>query len=99
MALNKETVRTWLGNVPGEHVFWCCDGRTLRNLGDLADALNDMSEESYRHHVMGGHNDFSSWVRDVVGDAALSNRLEKAPSRASAAKAVSARLKWLAERR
>jgi hypothetical protein len=98
MALKKEVVRAWLGNVPEGHVFWCHDGRMLKNLEELAGALGGMSEETYRHHVTGGGNDFSNWVRDVVGDVALANQLKKALSLGAAARAASARLNWLRER-
>jgi len=98
MVLKKEQIRACLNDVPQGKAFWCYDGREFRNLAELAAALTDMSQETYRHHVSGSNNDFSNWVRDVVGDATLANQLAKATSRTAAAKAASARLAWLKER-
>ena len=58
----------FLVDVPAEYVFWCEDGRVLRNLKDLADALATMSDETFAHHANTEKNDFSRWVRDIIKD-------------------------------
>jgi hypothetical protein len=98
MVLKKEQVRACLSDVPREQAFWCEDGREFKNLEELAGALAGMSPETYGHHVSGNNNDFSNWVRDVVGDATLANQLARATSRIAAAKVASARVTWLKER-
>lgn len=77
-----------LQNVPEDKVFWCADGRVLKNLDELASALSDMSEETFRHHVTAGNNDFCNWVKLVIGDEKLSADLSTADSAYRAARCI-----------
>ena len=43
----------YLADVPQEHVFWCCDGRILRNLRELCDALGAVGKPIHRVHTAG----------------------------------------------
>jgi hypothetical protein len=95
VKISKEEANRRLGDVMGEKRFWCQDGRVVKNLKELEDALNSMSDETFHHHVGGGRNDFSNWIRDVVGDEKLANDLNKAKSRIQAGKAVAQRISFL----
>jgi len=99
-AMTKKNVATksWLENVPQDKVFWCYDGRVVRNMNELAAALREMSEETFHYHATGEKNDFSNWVRDVIGDATLANQLQKAANSAASARKVELRLAWLKQR-
>ncbi len=97
-AIKQDEIRKWQNQVPDDKVFWCCDGRVLRNLNDLATALKEIPEETYRRHVDSEKNDFSNWIRDVVGDVTLTRQMRKAKSRMTAARRVTERLEWLRER-
>ena len=89
----------FLADVPAEYVFWCEDGRVLRNLKDLADALATMSDETFAHHANTEKNDFSRWVRDIIKDEWLARSLEKTTtSRMESAKKVANRIAILAKR-
>ena len=81
-----------LRDVPQDKVFWCNDGRVVKNLSELVVALQQMSDETYSHHVTGDKNDFSNWVRDVIGDVNLARDMQKAVGHNSAAKTVETRL-------
>ena len=52
-------IQEYLANVTGEHVFYLNDGRILRNMEELRDAINSMSDELYAYHVNEEKNDFS----------------------------------------
>jgi hypothetical protein len=95
MVNKKGIAKSWLADVPVDKVFWCHDGRMVKNLEELAAALWEMSEETFRHHGTGDKNDFSNWVRDVIGDGTLANQLQKATTRTTAARKVETRLDWL----
>jgi len=95
MVTKKGLAKSWLGDVPHDKVFWCRDGRMLKNLDELAIALRKMSEETFRYHVTGDKNDFSNWVRDVIGDLTLAKDLQKAAPHTTAAETVEKRLGWL----
>jgi len=98
MAQKKEMTGAWLDNVPRAKVFWCHDGRVLQSLEELAAALRDMPEETFRYHVTKDKNDFRNWVSDVIGDTTLANQLGKAGTQTTAALKVEARLSWLKAR-
>jgi glycosidase len=90
-----QTMKLSLQDVAQDKLFWCHDGRLLKNLDELAAALQEMSDETYQHHVTGEKNDFSNWVWDVIGDATLAVELQRAISHNTAAEVVKTRLAQL----
>ena len=72
--------------------FTCHDGIHVKNLQELASALEQMSDDTFYYHVNESKNDFSKWVRDVIGDDKLSRDLDKTTNRLQAAKSVAARI-------
>jgi hypothetical protein len=95
VKISREEASRRLGNVPDDKRFWCHDGRFLKNLGELGEALNDMSDETFHYHSGEEKNDFSQWIREVVGDEKLANDLSKAKSRVQASQAVAQRITFL----
>jgi hypothetical protein len=93
--ITKSVAVKMLGDVPGENWFWCYDGRVLKNLQELETALKEMGEETFRYHASEAKNDFSNWVKDVIGDEKLSGDLRKSTTGAQAAKKVADRIAWL----
>jgi len=88
----REHAKIYLADVPGEHVFRVSDGSVFRNLKELRDSLANMSEETYGYHANANKNDFSKWVKDVVGDEKLANELQASTSSEDAAKRVGTRV-------
>jgi len=95
VKISKEEASRRLGDVPGEKCFWCQDGKVARNLKQLEEDLNGMSDETFRYHSREDRNDFSNWIRDVVGDEKLARDLTKARSRTQASQAVAQRISFL----
>jgi hypothetical protein len=95
IKISKEEASRRLGDVPDGKHFWCHDGKLIKNVGELEKALNDMGDETFHYHSVEGRNDFSNWIRDVVGDEKLANDLSKAKSRIQASKAVAQRISFL----
>lgn len=58
--------------------FYLSDGRVLKNLEELADALRNMTGEIFKHHVNKERNDFANWVNDVLEDKKLATDLKRA---------------------
>lgn len=81
-----------LGEAPVEHHFVVADGRKLKNILELADALETMSEEIFRHHVNEARNDFSNWVKDVFYDHSLAEDIAMAKNKLEAQIAILRRL-------
>ncbi len=64
-----------LRNVPCMHEFVLADGRHLRNVFELIDALDNINDGVFSSHVNGSKNDFSNWLRDVFGDDELAEKI------------------------
>ncbi|MCX6004258.1 MAG: hypothetical protein NT082_01065 [Chloroflexi bacterium] len=94
----KEDAQRVLRHVPDEKRFYCHDGKILNNIYELKIALEKMSDHTYNHHVTDEKNDFTRWVRDVLGDDKLSHDLAKSPNPKEASKIVAERISWLQAR-
>jgi len=95
VRISKEEAKRRLGDVSDDKRFWCRDGKSIKNLRELGKALVDISDDTYHHHAGEGRNDFSKWVREVVGDGTLANELSKAKSQVQASQVVAKRISFL----
>jgi len=93
--VTKDEAKKYLCDAAPEQCFWVNNGPILKNMEELANALPDMAEDTFRHHVNNEKNDFSSWVRDIIGDANLANDLLSSKNRDSALKKVRGRVNSL----
>lgn len=91
----KINPKEWLADVLQEKRFWCADGSIFNNLSELWSALKGMSNETFRHHANEAKNDFSNWVRDVIGDEKLADDLKASLTQAQEAKVVAERVAFL----
>jgi len=98
VKITKSMAAKRLGDVAKEKKFWCYDGRYLKNLQELEEALEQMADETFRYHVNDTKSDFSNWVRDVIGDDKLSRDLNKSTNRVQAARCVASRITWLKQK-
>ena len=95
IRISKEEAYRRLGDVADDKRFWCQDSKVIKNLKELEGALNNMSDETFHHHSGEDRNDFSNWVRDVLGDDKLARDLSKAKSRIQASRAIAQRISFL----
>lgn len=93
--VTKEEARRYLSDAPTEQCFWVNNGPILKNLEELANALPEMNEDTFKHHVNSEKNDFSSWINDVVGDQKLANDLLSSRNKESFLKKIRNRLNSL----
>lgn len=91
----KEEAKKYLCDVAPEQCFWVNNGPILKNLEELANYFPEISDEMFNYHVSSEKNDFSNWVRDVIGDAKLANDLLSPKNKESAAKKITNRLNSL----
>jgi len=75
-------------NIGDNKVFWTAEGKTIKNLYQLSAALEQMSNETFNHHVNELKNDFSTWVFDVFGENRLAKKLINAKTKQEAQVAV-----------
>ncbi|MBI2541690.1 hypothetical protein HYV80_03200 [Candidatus Woesearchaeota archaeon] len=91
----KDEARKYLSDTSPEQSFWVNNGPILKNLEELADALPNIGEDTFKHHVSSEKNDFSSWIKEVIGDQKLANDLLSSKSKESAVKKLRNRLSSL----
>jgi len=94
-AKQEQEALKFLSEVLKEQVFYCADGRILKDMNDLEEALDVMSDETFAYHSNREKKDFSTWVADVIGDKKLAEALEDALERDLAAEIVAGRITCL----
>jgi hypothetical protein len=67
--------------VEPHHEFVLSNGMHINNLQQLADELKSMDRTVYNNHVNDKKNDFSCWVKDVMGLEKLAKNLKSAQSK------------------
>ena len=55
--------------------FLVKDGTAIKNLFELAKTLDDMPEDVFRHHVNESKNDFYNWIKDVIRNKRLAEKI------------------------
>ncbi|MFH1073134.1 MAG: hypothetical protein V1743_06935 [Nanoarchaeota archaeon] len=62
---------------PCEHgrEFWINHGAIVNNLRQLADEIDRMSWDTFKHHVGQEKDDFAAWIKDVLDNPFLANDL------------------------
>ena len=91
LVVTRAVNKSYPSDVAADKVFWCHDGRVMKNLDELGAALREMSDDTFRYHVTADRNDFSKWVEDVIGDHELSAVLKNSSTRSQAGKLVADR--------
>ena len=94
----KQEAKRFLANVPEDYVFVCSDGRILRNIKELADALKTMKGVTYASHANATKNDFANWIKDIIKDEMLATDVRKAANQGQAAKRVESRIAVITKR-
>src|SRR4030042_3763257 len=70
-----------LKNAKPEHYFILLDGRPLKNLLELAEAMDEMTDEIFHHHVNEFRNDFATWTKEILKEVELAEKLQKLNSK------------------
>lgn len=79
-------------NVHSDNYFFLENGRILRNIYELVNALSSMEDQTFSHHVNNERNDFSSWVLHVFDDKNLANKLQKCKTKDDMVSAINKRI-------
>ncbi len=65
------------GHAPEEYHFVLADGKKLKDMLELVESLEDMTEDVYRHHANEMKNDFSNWIRDIFNEHELADEVAR----------------------
>ena len=72
-----------LREVKGNSSFRLHMGADIKSLKELAEALDIMADKAFSHHITESRNDFSVWVRDVLGDEELARKIAQMKNKAA----------------
>jgi hypothetical protein len=101
MEIDPQTLKkTTLAKAPGEKAFWVCRGDHVDNLKDLANCIESLTPEQFKHHVSveGKKNDFATWIFDIFKNPALARDLNyeiNLKDQKHYVKTIRDHLKWL----
>ncbi len=84
-----------LRRIKDESAFRLHMGTNIRSLREMAEALDIMADKTYNHHVSDAKNDFSTWVKDVVGDEDLAKGIRHLRNKSVMARKVNSRIEEL----
>ncbi|MDD5701392.1 MAG: hypothetical protein PHU23_05000 [Dehalococcoidales bacterium] len=93
--VTKSQASKYMSEVPEGNVFWCSDGKVVKDMTGLRDALAMMSDQTFRFHSNEIKKDFSNWIQNVVGDEELAREMRRTRSRDKALKIVESRCNLL----
>ena len=77
----EKAKKSKIKNAKPEQYFLLLDGRPLKNLLELVEAMDEMTDEIFRHHVNDFRNDFATWAKEVFKEMELSEKLHKLDSK------------------
>ncbi len=95
MIKSKQDAMRALSDVNPDNNFWACDGSVLKNLDELLNFVKNTQDNVYGYHVNEERNDFSNWIRDIMGDVKLAGDLSKTKAKEESVKILNERVKWL----
>jgi len=75
-------------DIPPNQHFWARNGTIIKNLHGLKTAIEHMDQETFDHHVNSGKNDFSEWLRNVIKDEELADKVSRTGSKEEMAKVL-----------
>lgn len=90
---NHKKSKRVLTQAEGPQCFWTTNGLIIANLIELRDAFEKMENDVFTHHVTEKKNDFADWVKYVLGDTELAEKMLTANKVKKAHTVVVSRLK------
>jgi len=94
-SLTAKKAEEILNDVPDHHHFRLHMGTDIKNLKELAEALEIMADRTFFHHIGPGKNDFSNWIKEVVDDKELAGKLRNTDTRLAMVSEIRKRVDFL----
>ena len=80
-----------MGIKPSQY-FWLEDGTSVKNLYELSNSLEKMKKNSFNRYVTNDKNDFANWIRDVIKDKELAEKVRPVKTKATVIKYIKQKL-------
>jgi len=75
MKLQSKSINKNSKTIKTENYFVLGNGGVLKDIKELAECIDHLSDDEFRHHVNEQKNDFANWVRDVFDEKILADEL------------------------
>jgi hypothetical protein len=76
---SKTAIKTKLKkSIPESHYFVFVSGQKIKNVKELADTLEMIDEQHYKHHANEYKNDFANWINNVFEEFDLAEKVKTA---------------------
>jgi hypothetical protein len=82
--LNKPLKTKLKKEVHPDHFFVFVSGQRIKNVKELADALEIIDEDNYKHHANENKNDFACWINDIFEEFDLAEKIKTAKNKSHA---------------
>jgi len=94
---NEVLSKRVLADCNPDSAFWMCNGTIVRNVYELANAIESMNKVDFVYHVNDDHqkNDFAKWIEAVLEDPELARRLQKIRNQKKYVQTIRNRIKEL----
>jgi len=81
-------VRKLFGKAPEKQEFYLEDGRQLKDVYELIDELETMTEETFKRHVNEIDNHFANWIEHTFGEKSLAEEMRHMHDRIETQRAI-----------
>jgi hypothetical protein len=92
MGVNPDKV---LSDVRPEWAFWFSDSFIARNIYEIAKEIEKLDEEGFKYHVNKNKKDISNWIRYVLEDKWLADRLDHITDKEKYLRTINKRIRHL----
>ena len=75
-----------------EHYFYTCDGKSLKDIDEMLDWIQNSHQDHFSHHINKEKNDFSNWTKEILKDTTLAKKLKSNMNREELIKIIEERL-------
>jgi len=72
-AAKKQIIK----NAKNSECFFVKDGKVIKNVIELSNELDKMTDDIFMYHVNDMKNDFANWIKDIFKEEKLAKELFK----------------------
>ncbi|MBU0666652.1 MAG: hypothetical protein ABIC91_06255 [Nanoarchaeota archaeon] len=74
--------------IPEHEHFYFVHGKKAETIIDFKNAIKDMSDKEFKHHVNKQKNDFAKWILEVLKEESLAKAISYCHSKEDVLKAI-----------
>jgi hypothetical protein len=80
-GVSRKADRKLSVEIKPDNYFVLCDGRSVKDIAELAKILETLSDDVFYYHVTTEKNDFANWLNDVFKEEQLASDIRSSKSK------------------